>query len=227
MSHRLISVAVAVVVALGGVTTAATAHGQARVKPPTASDVAARVQRLYDETKSYQARFRQIFRMKVQNVKRVNTGMVRWMKPGKISFRYDEPSGNRVVSDGNTIKIFERNNKQMYLAKVSGSQYPAALSFLMGQGRLARDFKLRLLDPKRLKVKRGFVLEGIPKDRTAAYDRLLIYVSSDSYHVRRVLVLDAHGNRNRFDFQLPRLNVKIPDKEFSFKPPADTTIIRP
>ena len=193
----------------------------------TAIEVATQVQALYDNTTSYQARFRQTYRARILNVKRDSTGMVHYVKPGKISFRYDEPSGNRVVSDGKSLKIYERNNKQMYLVKVNRSQYPAALSFLFGDGKLVRDFRLRLLDPKRLKVKNGYVLEGIPRDATPSYDRMLLYVDGRSHHVRRVLLLDAFGNRNRFDFKAPRLNKKIPDSEFRFRAPPGTTIIRP
>lgn len=194
---------------------------------PTAVAIATRVQAVYDNTTSYQARFRQTYRTRIQNVKRNSTGMVRYVKPGKISFRYDEPNGNRVVSDGKTLKIYERSNKQMYLAKVSRSQYPAALSFLFGDGKLVRDFRLRLLDPQRLKVKNGHVLEAIPHNPTPSYARMLLYIDGDTHHVRRVLLLDVFGNRNRFDFKAPRLNRKIPDSEFRFNAPAGTTVIRP
>ncbi|MBW2456522.1 MAG: outer membrane lipoprotein carrier protein LolA [Deltaproteobacteria bacterium] len=91
---------------------------------PTALEVATRVQRFYDATKTYQAKFKQTYRIKVQNVKKVSTGRVVFSKPGKISFRYDPPNGNRVVSDGKIVKIYERDNRQMIRTKVNKSQYP-------------------------------------------------------------------------------------------------------
>lgn len=194
-------------------------------KAPSATDVAKGVQDFYERTKSYRAKFKQTYRAKVQNIKRVQKGKLAFAKPGKISFRYDK--GNRVVSDGKIVKIYERDNKQMYRTKVSKSQYPAALSFLMGKGKLTRDFKLRLLDSKRLRVKNGWVLEAVPKEASPAYRKLLLYVDKATHQVRRVLVLDAQGNRNRFDFKSPQLNVKIPKKEFKFKPPKGTNIISP
>ena len=44
------------------------------------------------------------------------------------------------------------------------------------------------------------MLEGVPKEATPAYQKILLYVDANTYQVRRVLLLDAQGNRNRFDF---------------------------
>jgi len=193
----------------------------------TARQIAVRVQTFYDATRTFQARFKQTYRIKVQNVKKVSKGSVAFQKPGKLSFRYDQPNGNRVVSDGKKIKVYERDNQQMYVSKVRMSQYPAALAFLMGKGRLLRDFKLRLLDSKRLKMEGGYVLECVPKDATPAYTKLLMYIDGPTSQVRRVLILDAQGNRNRFDFSSPVVNEAIPASEFTFTPPPGTSIVKP
>ena len=190
-----------------------------------ARTIAAKVQRVYDDTRTFQAKFRQTYVVKVQNVRKVSSGRVAFAKPGKLSFRYDE--GNRVVSDGKTVKVYERDNQQMFENEVARSQYPAALAFLTGEGRLSRDFKLRLLDAKRMKVKNAFVLEGVPRDASPAYEKVLFYVDAATAQVRRVLVLDAQGNRNRFDFSQPVRNKPVTGGEFRFTPPRGTTVIKP
>jgi outer membrane lipoprotein carrier protein len=193
----------------------------------TAEQIADRVQRFYDSTKTFQAKYKQTYTIKVQNVTKVSTGRVAFAKKGKLSFRYDRPSGNRVVSDGVTIRVYEKENQQMYEMKVGKSQYPAALAFLEGSGKLTRDFTLRKLDAKQMKVQNGYVLEAIPKEATPAYKKLILYVDADTNQVRRVLVLDEQGNRNRFDFDAPVLNQHVPDNEFQFAPPPGTKIVRP
>src|SRR5207244_2452713 len=95
---------------------------------------------------------------------------------------------------------YEKDNEQMYESNVDKSQYPAALAFLMGEGKLTKDFTLKLLDATTMKFEGGFVLEATPKDATPAYQKLLMYVDGQTNQVRRVLILDAQGNRNRFDF---------------------------
>ena len=37
-----------------------------------------------------------------------------------------QPAGNRVVSDGATLKVYEAANKQMFEQSIDKSQYPAA-----------------------------------------------------------------------------------------------------
>jgi outer membrane lipoprotein carrier protein len=194
---------------------------------PSAEAIAARVQAFYDQTKTFQAAFKQEYFIRMHDQHRTSEGRVAFEKPGKMSWKYDQPNGNRVVSDGRTLKVYDRENQQMFEQPVDKSQYPAALAFLMGQGELTRSFTLRLLDPTTVKFEGGWVLEGTPKDPTPAYQKVLLYVDSATSQVRRVLILDAQGNRNRFDFNTPLVNTPVPNGEFTFTPPEGTQIVRP
>jgi outer membrane lipoprotein carrier protein len=195
-------------------------------KGPSAKDVAAKVQKFYDDTKTFQAKFTQVYFIKVQNKKKESKGRVVFEKPGKMSFTYEEPNGNRVVSDGTVIKVYEREAEQMYESPVAKSQYPAALAFLLGEGKLTSDFKLKLLDSATMKFEGGWVLECVPKEASPAYSKMLLYVDGSTAQVRRVLLLDAQGNRNRFDFADPVVNEAVAASEFEFKPPKGTKIIK-
>ena len=194
---------------------------------PTAEAIAARVQAFYDQTKTFQAAFKQEYFIRMHDQHRTSEGRVAFEKPGKMSWKYDQPNGNRVVSDGRTLKVYDRENQQMFEQPVDKSQYPAALAFLMGQGELTRSFTLRLLDPATVKFEGGWVLEGTPKDPTPAYQKVLLYIDAATSQVRRVLILDAQGNRNRFDFNTPLVNTPVPTGEFTFTPPEGTQIVRP
>ncbi len=193
---------------------------------PSANEVAENVQKFYDKTKNFKAGFKQRYQVKAYNKRKDSEGSVIFEKPGRMSWRYTN-NGNRVVSDGKVIKVYEAENKQMYEQPMDKSQYPAALAFLVGGGNLKKSFKLRKLDAKQMQFEGGYVLEGVPKEATPAYQKILLYVDSSTYQVRRVLLLDAQGNRNRFDFVTPTVNEKIPAGEFEFKPPAGTQVIKP
>jgi outer membrane lipoprotein carrier protein len=201
--------------------------GAAAAAGPTADEIGTRVQKFYDATKTFRATFKQTYTIKVQNQQKVSTGKVVFEKPGKMAWQYDAPNGNRVVSDGNTIKVYEKENEQMYEMSVAKSQYPAALAFLMGNGQLTKDFSLRLLDPAQMKFEGGYVLEGTPKEATPAYQKMLLYIDAQTSQVRRALILDAQGNRNRFDFDTPVVNQPVQKSEFDFIPPPGTKIIKP
>jgi outer membrane lipoprotein carrier protein len=188
----------------------------------SANDLADRVQSFYNKTQTFQAAFDQEYTVKTHNKKKKSNGAVIFEKPGKMSWRYTN-NGNRVVSDGKLIKVYEKENKQMYESPLEKSQYPAALSFLVGGGNLRKSFELKKLD---VKFEGGFVLGGTPRDATPAYKTILLYVDGATYQVRRVLMLDAQGNKNRFDFKAPVANKKAPPGEFDFKPPPGTQIIK-
>jgi outer membrane lipoprotein carrier protein len=193
---------------------------------PSASEIADRVQGFYDRTTVFKADFQQRYWVKAYDKTKDSRGQVIFKKPGKMSWRYTT-NGNRVVSDGNIVKVYERDNKQMYEQQLKDSQYPAALSFLTGTAKLKQEFSLRKLNARDLKFEGGYVLEAAPKQPTAAYQKLLLYVDGRTAQVRRVLLLDAQGNRNRFDFENPVVNARVPDSEFTFQAPAGTQIIKP
>ncbi len=194
---------------------------------PTPEDVATKVQQFYDATKTYKADFTQTYTAKIQNVQKVSSGKVVFEKPGKMSFIYNTPNGNRVVSDGKIIRIYEKENNQMYETSVTGTQFPAALAFLMGNGQLTKDFSLKLLDSVQMKFEGGYVLETTPKEASPAYQKTLLYVDAKTNQVRRVLILDAQGNKNRFDFNSPAVNEVVDASTFQFTPPSGTKVIKP
>ncbi len=226
LQHLTLSLLVGLAVPFAGAPADAKPGKSAAKAEPSANEVADNVQKFYDKSKSFKAGFKQRYQVKAYNKQKDSKGVVVFQKPGKMSWRYTN-NGNRVVSDGKIIKIYEAENKQMYEQSMEKSQYPAALAFLVGGGNLKKSFKLRKLNAQQMKFEGGFVLEGVPKDPTPAYTKILLYVDAGTYQVRRVLLLDAQGNRNRFDFLGPAINEKIPSGEFAFKPPAGTQTIKP
>jgi outer membrane lipoprotein carrier protein len=192
----------------------------------SADEIVNRVQAFYDKTTTFKAGFKQRYVVKAYDKTKDSAGSVIFEKPGKMSWRYTS-NGNRVVSDGTLIKIYEKENKQMYEQQLAKTQYPAALSFLTGQGKLKQNFKFSRQDSKQMKFESGYVLAGDPLQPTAAYERVFFYVDAQTYQVRRVLIIDAQGNRNRFDFVTSEVNTKAPQGEFAFTPPPGTQVIRP
>jgi outer membrane lipoprotein carrier protein len=194
--------------------------------PISATELADRVQNFYDKSKTFRAQFKQRYFIAAYRKTKDSHGAVTFQKPGKMSWRYSS-NGNRVVSDGKLIKVYEKDNKQMYEQSIEKSQYPAALSFLLGGAKLKKEFHLKKLDAKDLRYEGGYVLLAIPKETTPAYQKLLLYIDAGTYQVRRVLMIDAQQNRNRFDFEAPVVNKPVDPTEFTFQPPPGTRIIRP
>jgi outer membrane lipoprotein carrier protein len=207
--------------------TAAPASDTTPGLPDLSSDVIAeRVQAFYDGAKTFQASFSQRYTIFAYNKKKESQGRVAFVKPGKMSWRYTN-NGNRVVSDGRLLKVYDADNKQSYEQEVGKSAYPAALSFLLGEGKLTSSFALKKLSAQTLDFKGGYVLLAIPREPTPAYQKMLLYVDGKTFQVRRVLLIDAQKNKNVFDFSEPVVNLPVPPGEFQFAAPPGTQVIKP
>ena len=210
---------------------AATAAEPTPMAATVTTDLVNRVQAFYDKSLTFTAHFDQEFTVKAYNTKNTSVGTVHFQKPGKMAWIYTTPADNRVVSNGTTVRVYEAANKQMFEQQVngaqSGAQYPAALSFLLGRGKLSDAFNFEGFEGSQMKFEGGTVLVGTPKTPTPAYTKVLFYVDTASAQIRRVLILDAQGNRNSFVFSQVHVNVPVPATTFVFEPPPGTTIVRP
>jgi outer membrane lipoprotein carrier protein len=193
----------------------------------TAAQAVANVQAFYDGTQTFKSDFSQRYTVKAYNQVKNSTGTVTFNKPGKMDWVYSDPAGNRVVSDGTNLEVYEAANKQMYQQTVNQSQYPAALSFLTGGGKLSDTFDFDIYSGETMQFPGGFVLVGTPKTPSPAYTKVLFYVDASTSQVRRVMIIDGQGNKNRFDFTTPKINVPVDPTEFVFTPPPGTSIVRP
>jgi outer membrane lipoprotein carrier protein len=189
--------------------------------------VAGDVDAVYENRKTYKAKFHQTYRQKVQGTEKISDGTVFVQRPNMISFRYDPPNQNRIVSDGNILKVYVADDQQMYQNPVKNTEYPGALAFIMGGG-IRRSFTFTFNE--KAQNPQGPVLVGKPRTPTAAYEMVQFYIdknkvaSKDIGAVIGVLILDAQGNRNRFEFHDPEEPASIDASEFSFTPPPGTTV---
>jgi len=198
--------------------------------------VAGAVQSFYDRTRALQARFRQTYYYRLYDRYERSSGNVIFQKGGKMRWSYDEPNGKKIVADGERLVIFEPGEgdeepPQAIERPMSQHELPRAFSFLTGDGRLADSFRFRLLDAERHGYRDGFVLELRDRAPTPHYDRLLFYVAARNGRplgvVRRVLIIDEAGNRNRFDFEDVSFNPTVSDDTFEVDVPRGTRWVRP
>lgn len=205
-----------------------------RAADADAATVAARVQKFYDQTKTVGATFRQTYYHQLYDRYDRSRGRVSFKKDGKMRWDYAKPNGKVIVSNGKKLQIYDPGSAgetpQLFERNLDEHQMPQAFGFLTGTGELARDFDLRLLDTRKLRIKNGHVLELRPKEATPHYDRILFYVDARPGRagiVHRVLIVDPAGNRNRFDFGQMKFNAPVPDQRFRYKAPPGTRRIRP
>jgi outer membrane lipoprotein carrier protein len=199
--------------------------------PPegSADAIAQGIDDVFKGSKRYRSRFVQKYTIKVQNKTKEQKGTVLIERPNKISFHYDPPNENRVVSDGTTIQIYTAEDKQVVVMPVKNTEYPGAFGFIMGQG-LRSSFSFEFND--KTKYEFGPVLLGTPTTPNPQYEKVMFYVdkaklsAKDAGAVAAVLILDAQGNRNRFEFFEPSFPATVDASEFKFTPPPGTSVLK-
>jgi outer membrane lipoprotein carrier protein len=192
---------------------------EAPTTEPSADELVARMLAFYSGTKTFKSAFKQHFAT-LDSL----SGVVTWQKPGLMSWRY-AGSGNRIVADGTSLKVYERDSKQLYVRPPgTPNQCTLALSFLLKPLELQQAFKLTTAD-RRPRSETRWLLQAVPRQSNPACERAVLYLDPQSYQVRRVWVMDAYGNRSRFDFSASKLNTKPPVGEFELEPPPGTNII--
>ena len=197
--------------------------------PGSADELAQQVDDIYQPIQRFRARFEQTYQAKVAGVTKKSKGGLVVERPAKLSFRYEPPNNNRVISDGTTVRVYEAENNQLLEQPVARTEYPGALAFLMGHG-LRPSFTFSFND--KAKFEGGRVLVGKPRSANPAYEQVLFYVDQAQLAkrspgtIRRVVVLDAQQNRNRFDFLEASTPDKVEPSEFVFTPPAGVTVVK-
>ncbi len=232
-SRAVLFAAMSAVVAIGVVATyPRSGRAQEHADAPT---VAGAVQAFYNQTKGVQTSFYQTYFNKLYDRYDRSRGTVTFSKPGKMRWDYARPNGKVIASDGSALTVFtpgdEGERGQCFRREMNESQLPAAFSFLTGSGRLEEDFRFRLLDPARQGYAEGYVLELTPRTPSPHYERILFYVMKRDGRptgvVRRVLIVDSAGNRNRFDFSNMQWNPHTSAGTFRFTPPGGVRCVRP
>lgn len=216
--------------------TVVTPEPKPTVEPPlpeptagTADAVAAGIDAIFKDSTLFKARFIQKHKQKVSGKEREQKGTVYVQRPNKISFRYDEPNKNRIVSEGTTLKVYVAEDQQMFEHPVKDTEYPGAFGFIMGSGiRRSFDFSFN----EKAKFELGYILVGKPKTPNPQYEQVLFYIDKTKLEAKNpgavtgVLILDAQGNRNRFELFDQSFPTAIDASEFTFTPPAGTNITK-
>ncbi|MCS6797357.1 MAG: outer membrane lipoprotein carrier protein LolA [Myxococcota bacterium] len=225
----------AALAALGAVLATRTPGTFAQPPPADARQVAAAVQSFYEQTRGVRARFHQTYYERLYDRYRRSHGTVLFVKPGRMRWDYAEPRGKVIASDGRLLRYLEPASGGLAAScvetEVDEDQLPAAFSFLTGVGRLEQSFSFRLLDRVRHGYPEGFVLELRSLQPSPHFERILLYVPEHQGRaagvVRRVLIVDAEGNRNRFDFSEMQWNPSATDALFRVQPPRGVRCTRP
>lgn len=212
---------------------AAPAPAPAAVPKPTpapgisADEAVKKLQAFYQSTQKLKADFKQTYTNAVFGRTSTSTGKLYVMKPGKMRWDYKTPDEKHFISDGATLWIYEKAAKQAGKQELKDTVLPVAITFLFGQGDLARDFAPSL-DPGKYGAPKDIVVKLVPRQPTAQYKHLWLVLDPGDFHVKESVILEASDNVNHFKFHTLRQNKDVPvtEKHFKFTVPPGVKVVR-
>lgn len=196
------------------------AQAPAPASPPAdAGALAARVQAFYERTKDLEARFTQTYTYAGFGRRQVSGGTLKVKKPGKMRWDYDAPEPKTIAVVGKRLVQFEPEEHQAYVDEAfDASAMSAAVTFLLGQGDLAKEFDLSLDGAGALLLR--------PKVEDPRVETIALTVGAEG-EVTGTRVVDGGGNVNELRFEKVRRNVGLADSAFDVKLPKDVRRVAP
>lgn len=191
-----------------------------------AADAIARVQARYDEIRDLEARFEQTTRSVTLGGASLgsdgaSTGRVVFAKPGRMRWSYESPRESLVVSDGETLWLYDAEAKEAQRLPVERGALPGgALLFLLGEGRLAEEFRVESASCGEELLE----LELVPRE-PASYERLALRADAETGDVVGTRVVDLLGNVTEVDFHDIETNRDPSPEIFRFRAPEGVDVI--
>jgi outer membrane lipoprotein carrier protein len=189
--------------------------------PSDAASALAALQARYDGVRDLRARFVQHSFTAALGRSETVQGVVVVQRPGRMRWSYDAPDGRVIVLDGQDLRVYSPQDRQLQIAALgSDTVSPTALSFLMGQGRLADQFRAERLAAQRPELGLRLLPLG-----DSSFESLVLWLDAGSYELRESELVDLFGNRTRLELRDAVFNGGVRAEDFELAAPPGTEVI--
>jgi outer membrane lipoprotein carrier protein len=136
-------------------------------------------------------------------------------KPGKMRWTYEEPEPSEVISDGRTLWLYDPAHSEVQRLPVGdGYMSGAAIQFLLGEGDMTREFRIR----EKACGTEAAELELLPRE-PASYERLEVVANPATGDLVRTRIVDLLGNVTEVAFFELEVDRDPPAQTFTFEAP--------
>jgi len=186
---------------------------------PDPAALARKVQGYYERTKDLEASFTQTYTYSGFGRRQTSSGVLRVKKPGMMRWDYEKPASKVVAVKGSRLVQWEPEENQAWVdEKFDASAMSAAVTFLLGQGDLVREFDLA--------VDGSGALLLTPKEADPRVQSIALTVGPEG-EVTATRVVDGSGNVNELRFSGVKRNQGLADAVFEVKLPKDVHLLAP
>ena len=189
------------------------------------TDLIQLIQEQYQSIQSFSGHFVQTsFRNNTESVRRAE-GLVSYKRPGKMRWLYEVPEEQLLVTNGETLWLFDPLLENVTIQKLEKLTDGTALSFLLGLGDLQADFNTRLISQDLLTSPDALIVELEPKKAAANLSFIQLAVNPVTYNLQIIALMDQEGNYRTIELESMHYNLMLEDNFFEFKVTQDMEVI--
>ena len=193
-------------------------------------EVVKRLQSRYEKTKDLQADFTQKTMIEGFERPMTSSGKLYIKKPGRLRWNYLEPSAEDIYVQGDDLKVYVPEHKQVLVGKLTQmAASKAPLELLQGAAKLDASFDVEPTPGKERGVGGVRLLTLVPKTQDEAHrslQKIVVEVFPKTYFIRSVSLYEASGNVSNFEFSSLQSNIGLGDELFVPKLPADVEVVK-
>jgi len=195
----------------------------------SADSVLARAQRAYDGMTTLRAAFSQTLTNPMLGGPEQSRGVLFLQPPGRFAMRFSEPSGDRVVADGQWLWVYTPSSVPDQVIRqpipTSGANTPNL--FAQFVDRPLERYRASYVGSDTVAAEPVDLVRLVPKGNDAPFREAVIGISRRDGWMRRLSLVEESGQRRVLTFQRLDINQLIPPGELRFSVPRGTRVITP
>jgi outer membrane lipoprotein carrier protein len=203
----------------------------ATTAPLTAQSPEATVQRAvkaYSKIETIRASFTQVLTNPLTGSDVESRGEMQQRIPGRLSIRFTEPAGDRIVANGKTVWLYLPSTTpgQVIRAQVgehARANVPDVTSWCLD----SPEKRYRMSDAGTATVA-GHATHAVALvsiDSTIPFQKATVWIDDDDSLIRQFQTTDANGLTRRITITAIRPNAKLDDGVFAFVPPKGVRVV--
>ena len=189
-------------------------------------EVVANAQNIYEKTADLKANFIQEVNLKSLHKTTREEGIFYFKKPRQMVWDYTLPKAKKMVINAKTVWLYVPADSVVYVQNAEEVfKTQVIVRFLSGWGKLADDFQISFARSEEADKDGNVLLKLVPRERDFGIGELFLTLDKQ-FRISQVSFTDGYGNATRLVFRGIQINNNLPDKFFSFTPPAGTEVLR-
>jgi len=185
------------------------------------------IQKQYQSIRSFSGRFIQSsHRSDTEIGPKIAEGLVSYKRPGKMHWLYEAPEEQLLVTNGQTMWLYDHLLENVTVQKLEKITAGTALSFLLGLGNLQADFIHRKISKDLMIGQDGLIVELEPKKSTANLAFIQLNVDPETYNLQTIALIDQQDNYRTIRLLNMKYNLEIEDNFFEFTVKNDMEVIK-